>query len=271
MPPRPPQLHREGRARLRPGRPSRPPRCTGRAPEDWPGGIGTHPTGGGARRGGRPAPCAGRSRAQGRAESRPREYEAERRSCSPSTVVSAGIGLAPSEGCGTVAERYGERVVSFDPIPSDCEGLLFRGSGSMNYPEAEMRFIWDGRGTVGASADCIISHEGIRLRPKKLIRSLQGWPELVLPLEEIRGVERMFFGRYRFRCDCEALDGACFRPIGSKDAFLAAVQRLRIPIIHPSKRDRVAFERRTVWNQMRWGGRLRRRHWKQERREGAAD
>ena len=89
----------------------------------------------------------------------------------------------------------------------------------MNYPEGEMRYIWDGRGTVGVSAECAITRGEIRLRPKKAIRESLGWPELALPRKEVRGVERMLFGRYRFRSDREVLDGACFRPIGSKDAF----------------------------------------------------
>jgi hypothetical protein len=163
-----------------------------------------------------------------------------------------------------VVEGYGEEMVSFDPSSEEYEGLLFRGTGSMNYPEGEMRYIWDGRGTAGASAECFITGDGIRLRPRRAVRWSLGWPELVLPREEILGVERMFFGRNRFRSVSKALDGACFRPIGSAKEFLAALQRMGIPFSTPSRQEKLAFELRTNWNQMRWGGRLRRRHWKRE-------
>jgi len=141
----------------------------------------------------------------------------------------------------------------------------------MNYPEGELQYIWDGRGTVGASAECAITRGEVRLQPRKAIRTSLGWPAFVLPREEVRGVERMLFGRYRFRRDSEVLDGACFRPIGSKDAFLAALRQVGIPIKDRPLSDKLAFEFRRDWNQMRWGGRLRRRDWEQQRREGASE
>lgn len=94
-----------------------------------------------------------------------------------------------------------------------------------------------------------------------------GWPELVLPRNKIREVEKVFFGRYRFRLDSELLDGACFRPIGGKHAFVSALEQLKIPIVNLSWTDKLAFELRTTWNQMRWGGRLRRRDWDRQRQE----
>jgi hypothetical protein len=136
----------------------------------------------------------------------------------------------------------------------------------MNYPEGEMRYIWEGRGTRGPSAECLITAEEIRLRPKKVFRVVQGWPELVLARKDIRAAERMF-SRYRFRGDNKLLDGACFRPTGGRQAFLIALDTLGIPVRQVSWRDKLAFEWRTIWNQMRWGGRLRRRHWKREQHE----
>jgi hypothetical protein len=149
------------------------------------------------------------------------------------------------------------------------EPFLFRGTGSMNYPEGEMQYVWEGRGTAGSSADCLITADEIRLRPKKVFRAVQGWPEFVLKRDDIREVERMFFGRCRFRSERTAVDGACFRPIGGRQAFLAALDTLGIPVIEASTRDKVAFERRITWNQMRWGGRLRRRRWKRDQHEPA--
>lgn len=138
----------------------------------------------------------------------------------------------------------------------------------MNYPEGEMRYVWEGRGTRGA-ADCLITEDEIRLRPKEVFRAVLGWPELVLAREDIREAERMFSGRYRFGSDSKLLDGACFRPIGRAQAFLAALDTLGIPVRRVSRKDKLALELRTIWNQMRWGGRLRRRHWKREQHEPA--
>jgi hypothetical protein len=76
-----------------------------------------------------------------------------------------------------VAADYCEIVVNLDRITDD-EGLLFRGSGSMNYPEGEMR----------------VTHDEVRLQPRKAMRTSLGWPAVVLPRKEVRGVERMLFG-----------------------------------------------------------------------------
>jgi len=127
-----------------------------------------------------------------------------------------------------------------------------------------MRYIWEGRGTAGSAADCLITADQIRLRPKKMFRAVLGWPELVLSREDIRAVERMFFGCYRFRSDNKLLDGACFQPIGGGRPFPAALNTLGILVRRPSWTEKLAFELTTIWNQMRWGGRLRRRHWKRE-------
>jgi hypothetical protein len=131
-----------------------------------------------------------------------------------------------------------------------------------------MKYVWDGRGTRGPSADCLIIEDEIRLRPKKIIRVVFGWPEVVLPRREIRAVEALFFGRHRYRSDNKLLDGACFRPSGqSKPDFLDALKTLGLPLIRPTKKEKMAFEFRNVWNQMRWGGRKGRRHWKREQHE----
>jgi hypothetical protein len=70
-----------------------------------------------------------------------------------------------------------------------------------------------------------------------------------LPRAEIREAEEVFFGRYRFRLTDILLDGACFRPIGSKRGFLDALNMLRIPIAQPSTTEKLAFELKTTWNQ----------------------
>lgn len=137
----------------------------------------------------------------------------------------------------------------------------------MTYPKGEMRQVWDGRGTRGPSADCVVTPSDIQLRPKKAIKAFLGWPELVLPRNDIRGVEEGFLGRYRFRLDNAVLDGACFRPIGSKHAFLTALDQLKIPIIQISWTAKLALELMTFWNQVRWGGRLRQPRWKRKWRE----
>ena len=135
----------------------------------------------------------------------------------------------------------------------------------MTYPEGAMAYLWDGRGTTGPSADCVIASTEVRLAPKKAFSSFLGWPEVVLPRAEIREAEEVFFGRYRFRLTDILLDGACFRPIGSKRGFLDALNMLRIPIAQPSTTEKLAFELKTTWNQMRWGGRRGRRHWRRQR------
>jgi hypothetical protein len=138
----------------------------------------------------------------------------------------------------------------------------FSATGAMNYPEGEMKFIWDGRGTRGPSASCRFTDEEIRMSPIKVFRTLLGWPELVLPRQEIELVEQLFLGRYRFRVTDHLLDGACFRSTGdaARREFLAGLEAWQIPIVQIDRREKFRFERRTLWNQVRWGGRLRRRH-----------
>jgi hypothetical protein len=138
----------------------------------------------------------------------------------------------------------------------------------MNYPEGEMKFVSDGRGTRGPSAECRISETEIRLRPIRVFRAVIGWPELVLRVKDVRGVETMFFGRYRFRSNNQLIDGACFRPIDpAKSTLVAALDVIGIPSLQSSTREKLFFELRTIRNQIRWGGRGRRRHWKREQYE----
>jgi len=137
----------------------------------------------------------------------------------------------------------------------------------MNYPDGEMRYIWEGRGSRGPSADCLITADEIRLRPKKVFRSLLGYPELVFAPADVRAAEAMFFGRCCFRSDSKLLDGACFRPIGGRQSFLTALNTLGIQVTPVASKEKLVFELRTFWKQMRWGGRLRRRHWKREQHE----
>jgi hypothetical protein len=138
----------------------------------------------------------------------------------------------------------------------------------MTYPEGEMEYIWEGRGSRGPAARCLVTEDGIRMRLKRMFRILTNMPELVLPRGEIRAAEVMFSGRYRFRSDNSLLDGACFRPTGGGQAFRAALDALGIPVRRASVKEKLAFERRVLWNQMRWGGRLRRGDWERERHEG---
>ena len=138
----------------------------------------------------------------------------------------------------------------------------FSASGAMNYPEGEMKFIWDGRGTRGPSASCRFTDDAVCISPSRIFRSLLGWPELVLPRGKIERVERMFWGRYRFRVNDQLLDGACFQPISTRRKFLAGLEALQIPVVQIERREKLRFERRTLWNQVRWGGRLHRRHLK---------
>jgi hypothetical protein len=165
---------------------------------------------------------------------------------------------------------YGEIVAAyeFDTVEWP-KRFLFLGTGSMTYPEGEMRHVWEGRGFAGSGTHCLITADEIRLRPREVFRRIQGWPELVLPRKDIRGVEKVFQGRYRFRSDNRFLDSACYRPSGGRDSFLAALGTLGIPISEPPTKDKLTFELRMAWNQVGWGGRLRRRHWKRERHEPA--
>lgn len=149
--------------------------------------------------------------------------------------------------------------------------LIFSGRGGMTYPEGRMKFIWDGRGITGVlSARCRMTADSVVLTPNQLYQRVFGWPELTLPREELASVEELFFGNYRFRSHDGLLDGACFRPIGSKKAFLTALSNAGIPVVSLSWTQRLRAELRIAWNQMRWGGQLRRRHLLKEG-EGASE
>ena len=129
----------------------------------------------------------------------------------------------------------------------------------MTYPEGDMRYIWDGRGTTGPAATCSITDGEIHLMPRTGFRRVLGWPELVIPASEVSAVERVLFGRYRIRSVNQSIDGACFRPIGSSDKawFELALARSGVPLETPSAREKWRWEGRMLWNQMRWGGRGR--------------
>jgi hypothetical protein len=90
-----------------------------------------------------------------------------------------------------------------------------------------------------------------------MFRRLLGWPELVDPLSQVDAVERLLFGRYRFRSVNDSIDGACFRPSGTKVAFERALAGTGVPIEAPPAREKWRLERRMLWNQMRWAGRAR--------------
>jgi hypothetical protein len=136
---------------------------------------------------------------------------------------------------------------------------LYAGSGALTYPEGALEYIWDGRGMNGPGADCIVDAAGIQLKPKKVISKLFGWPEILLPVEKIDVVERLFNKRFRFRMRDSLLDGACFRPTGSEAEFAAALQAVGLSISRPPWKYRAQVELRMIWNQTRWGGRKRRR------------
>jgi hypothetical protein len=131
-------------------------------------------------------------------------------------------------------------------------------SGSMNYPEGQMKYIWDGRGTRGPSAHCSLNEAEVRIAPLRVFERVLGWPDIVVRRQEIRHAERLFAGRIRFRSSNTMLDGACFRPYGSSQEFAIALADLGIAVEQPSWRTRLRAEVRMLWNQVRWGGRLRR-------------
>jgi hypothetical protein len=138
----------------------------------------------------------------------------------------------------------------------EAETPLFEGAGSMTYPEANMERMLDGIGMAGPGAYCVITRREIQLRPRKGFKRMQRlalvrWPDLVLPANECRCVEALFGGRYRFRLDSVELDGACFRPIGTKRSFVAAVLELGIPIKQLPRSAKLRAELRMIWNQMR--------------------
>jgi hypothetical protein len=127
----------------------------------------------------------------------------------------------------------------------------------MTYPEGEMRYVWDGRGVSGPGATCSITDGEVRLRPRTAFGRLLGWPELVIPVSEISAVERVLFGRYRFRSVNRSIDGACFRPIGNKVPFDVALAGTGVSLEAPPALEKWRWEGRMLWNQVRWGGRFR--------------
>jgi hypothetical protein len=135
--------------------------------------------------------------------------------------------------------------------PEWPDEFLFLGEGSATYPEGELEYTWEGIGSAGPVFQCLVTRDEIRMRPRKAFRVLLDWPQLVLPREDIRAAEVVLSGRYRFRSDNRLLDGACFRPVGSGPAFRAALDVLGIPVRRASMKEKLAFERRVIWNQMR--------------------
>jgi hypothetical protein len=153
--------------------------------------------------------------------------------------------------------HYCRRMMSKPPPEASGQMPSFTGAGSMTYPQGDLRYIWDGRGTIGLTATCSITDAEIRIVPNSFIRRTVGWPELLIPVSEVSVVQRVLFGRYRFRSLNQRFDGACFRPIGNRRDFELAVERTGLPIETPPRLERWRWERRMTWNQMRWGGRAR--------------
>lgn len=130
----------------------------------------------------------------------------------------------------------------------------------MTYSEGEMKFVSDGRGTAGPAATCSITPAEIVLSVRKAFRWFGDWPDVTIPIARVRGVERLWFGRYRFRSDNRLIDGACFRPIRDRESFEGGLARAAIPVVEVSGRQKLRWESRSLWNQVRWGGRSRSRH-----------
>lgn len=138
----------------------------------------------------------------------------------------------------------------------ESDSPLFQGVGSMTYPEANMERMLDGIGMAGPGAYCVITRHEIQLRPRKGFKRMQRlvlvrWPDLVLPANEVRRAEQLFFGRYRFRLDSVELDGACFKPIEAKHEFLEALRQVGIPIERLPRMIKLRAELRMAWNQTR--------------------
>jgi hypothetical protein len=137
-----------------------------------------------------------------------------------------------------------------------ADSPLFQGAGSMTYPEANMERMRDGIGMAGPGAYCIVTRGEIRIGPTEFFKRLQKpmpvrWPDLVLPVNEVRCVEQLFLGRYRFRLDSVELDGACFQPSEGKRQFLAALEGVGIPIKRLARSTKLRAELRMMWNQTR--------------------
>jgi hypothetical protein len=138
----------------------------------------------------------------------------------------------------------------------ESDSPLFQGVGSMTYPEANMERRRDGIGMAGPGAYCIVTRGEIQIGPRKFFKRLQWptvvrWPHLVLPVNEVRCAEELFFRRYRFRLDSVELDGACFQPLEARHALLAALREVGIPIEHPPSSAKLRAELRMMWNQTR--------------------
>jgi hypothetical protein len=140
--------------------------------------------------------------------------------------------------------------MSKSTLQSSSQASSFTGAGAMTYPEGDLRYIWDGRGMRGAGATCSITDAEIRLLPRTIFRRVLGWPELVIPVREVNAVERLLFGRYRFRSLNYSIDGASFRPSGSKVRFERALGGSCLSIETPPAREKWRRERRILWNQM---------------------
>jgi hypothetical protein len=129
----------------------------------------------------------------------------------------------------------------------------------MTYPEGEMRYVWDGRGMKGPGATCSISSTAIALLPRWVFRRFLGWPEIVIPPADVTVVERLLFGRYRFRSCKRLIDGACFRPTRGGDVFESGLLEAGLWVVEIQREQKLRWELRMLWNQMRWGGRVRAR------------
>jgi hypothetical protein len=131
----------------------------------------------------------------------------------------------------------------------------------MTYPEGDMKYVWDGRGTVGSAATCSMTREEIVFSVRKMFRWFGDWPDVTIPTADVRVAERLWFGRCRFQSANRLIDGACFRPIGHREAFEVGLTRAAVPVVELSRRQKLRHEARSLWNQVRSGGRSRsRRH-----------
>jgi len=139
---------------------------------------------------------------------------------------------------------------------TESDSPLFQAVGSVTYPVGEMDRFWNGMGMAGPGANCVITRREVQLRPRKGFKLSQWpspvrWPDLALPVNEIRCAEELFFGRYRFRLDSVELDGTCFRPIEARNGFVATIRELGIPIKRLSRSTKLKAELHRYWNQRR--------------------
>ena len=116
---------------------------------------------------------------------------------------------------GQRSEMSPERQRPYSPGVTEAvaaDSPLFQGVGSMTYPEANMERMRDGIGMAGPGAYCIVTRGEIQIGPTEFFKRLQKpmpvrWPDLVLPVNEVRCAEELLFGRYRFRLHSVELDG----------------------------------------------------------------